>query len=262
MPELPEIEHLAASLRAAVVGRELVGVRCRQPKMLNLPLADFAALARGPVLAVERRAKSAVLRLERGSIWLHLGLSGEVRLGEPPQAEPQLALRFADGSELVIDKSFMGHAHFIAAADSPRRWSEFGPEPLAEDFDLATLEAVLAAKPKQNLKALLMDQGRLAGVGNVYSDEVLHAARLHPGRTAGSLTPEQRRRLHEALRAVLSAAVAAGGADDYADAHGERGRYVMRIHGAHQCAVCGGPASKATFAGRTAYFCPSCQSTD
>ena len=259
MPELPEIEHLAASLRSTIVGRTIADTRCRQPKMLNLPPEEFARQARGRVVAVTRRGKSCLLRLDRGSIWLHLGLGGEVSLAERPEGEPQLALVLDDGRQLTVDKTFMGHAHFFGEDDLPRRWQDFGPEPLGEQFTLADLKSLLANRAKQAVKALLMDQARLAGIGNVYSDEILHAASLHPARSAGSLTEEETVRLYDAIRSVLQEAVAAGGAAEYTDVRGERGHYQMRIHGAKICRTCGGPASKASFGGRTAYFCAVCQ---
>ena len=259
MPELPEIEHLAASLRAGVVGRELVDVRCRQPKMLNLPLAEFARRARGPIVGAERRAKSCLLHLAEGSIWLHLGLGGEVTLAQAPLGDPQLALIFADGWQLLVDKTFMGHAHFLSEEETARQKQGYGPEPLQSDFGLPGLEALLRRRPKQAIKALLMDQARLAGVGNVYSDEVCHAARLYPARAAGSLDSAERRQLFQSLKSVLSEAVAEGGASEYADVRGERGRYEMRIHGAELCRICGTPAGKVSIGGRTAYYCPACQ---
>jgi len=259
MPELPEIEHLAASLRATVVGRSIVGVRCRQPKMLNLPPEEFAARARGRIVAVARRGKSCLLRLEFGSIWLHLGLGGVVALAPEGGANPQLALVFADGQALTVDKTFMGHAHYYDAATDAQRWAELGVEPLAEEFTPARLGAILARKPKQTLKALLMDQSLIAGIGNVYSDEILLSARLHPARPAGSLPAAEVARLHAAVRAVLTEACAAGGAPEYADVLGRHGGYKMRIHGAKICGNCGGPVAQISSGGRTAYYCPHCQ---
>lgn len=260
MPELPEIEHLAASLRSTIVGRSIVDSRCKQPKMLNLAPEEFARQARGQVVAVTRRAKSCVLRLEKGSIWLHLGLGGEVKLAHRPEGEPQLALLLDDDRQLILDKTFMGHAHFFSEADLPQRWQDFGPEPLGDEFTVETLRSLLAGRAKQAVKAVLMDQSRLAGIGNVYSDEILHAARLHPARPAGSLDAEETQRLYDAIRGVLRESIAAGGVEEYADVHGQRGHYELRIHGTQFCHTCGGPASKVASGGRTAYYCPACQS--
>jgi formamidopyrimidine-DNA glycosylase len=259
MPELPEIENLTAALRPRLVGQTIVDVRTRQPKMLNLSLEEFATRARGPIVDVRRRGKSAVLRLHEGSIWLHLGLGGLVTLGEPPAKEPQLAILLGDGSQLAVDRTFMGHAHYYAESDHHARWDGFGPDPSDDAFTEARLRAVLATKPKQALKALFMDQARLAGIGNVYSDEILHAARLHPGRQAGSLTEEEVTRLHDAFHRVLAEAIASGGEPDYQGLDGARGHYAMRVHGLEACLDCGGPVSQTTIGGRTGYYCPKCQ---
>ncbi|MHB1006767.1 MAG: Fpg/Nei family DNA glycosylase [Chloroflexota bacterium] len=260
MPELPEVENLAEGLRARVVGKEIVEVRCRQPKMINLPAEEFAARARGRVIDVRRRGKSCVLCLaDGGSIWLHLGLGGLVTAGDPPAADPQMTLVFADGSELTISKTFMGHAHYHGPEAYAARWAEYGPEPTDPDFTLDRLRAVLAAKPKQALKALLMDQARLAGIGNIYSDEILYAARLSPNRPAGSVTEAEAARLHEAMGQVLAEAKATRGEHDFVHLDGGRGAYRMRVHKAQTCESCGGPITQATLAGRTAYYCPKCQ---
>ncbi|MHB1416363.1 MAG: Fpg/Nei family DNA glycosylase [Chloroflexota bacterium] len=260
MPELPEIEHLAALLRPQLVGRSIVGVRCRQPKLLNLPLEEYSSRVRGRVVAVERRGKHCVLRLESGSVWLHLGLGGFVAVGPRPDAEPHLGLALDDGRELTVDKVFMGRAYYYPEAEFAARWAELSPEPLADEFTLPVLQGILRRKVRQSLKALLMDQKLIAGIGNYYSDEILHAARLHPARLAGSLAEAEAIRLHAAMKAVLSEAVAAGGEADFVDIHGRGGGYRPRVHGRETCLDCGGPVQRESLGGRTAYFCPSCQS--
>jgi formamidopyrimidine-DNA glycosylase len=259
MPELPEIEHLTRDLRPRLLGRRVEDVVCRQPKMLNLPPEEFAARASGRISEITRRGKSCLLLLEEGGIWLHLGLGGEIKVTPRDAAEPQLALELDGGERLIVDKTFMGRAHYFEGEDHIRRCSELGPEPLADDFTVDVLQGILRSKGKQALKALLMDQARVAGIGNTYSDEVLHAARLHPRRQAGSLTPKEVERLHGALRVVLLEATAAGGEESFVDTRGRHGRYEMHIHGAEACRDCGTAAQRATIGGRTAYFCPSCQ---
>lgn len=259
MPELPEIENLTAALRPRLAGRRIVGAQTRQPKMLNLPLNEFVARACQPVAGVCRRGKSAVLRLPDGGIWLHLGLGGLVTLGPAPDKEPQLALLFDDGCHLAVDRCFMGNAHYLDEAEHARRWAELGPEPIAGDFTPERLRAVLAAKPRQALKALFLDQSRLAGIGNVYSDEIFHAAHLHPGRQAGSLSDEEVARLYAAIRGVLAEAIASGGEPGYLGLDGAPGRYAMRVHGREACLDCGSPVRQTTIGGRTGYYCPRCQ---
>jgi formamidopyrimidine-DNA glycosylase len=260
LPELPEIEHLANELRPRLLGRRIEGVRCRQPKMLNLPEAEFAARAAGEITAVSRRGKSCILHTGSGGVWLHLGLGAQVQLTPVDEnGDPQLALTLSGGEQLTVDKTFMGHAYYYEGDEFERRWNEFGPDPLDAEFTVERLGAVLSARPKQMLKALLMDQARLAGIGNTYSDEILHRARLHPRRAAGSLKPDEVERLHAAMRAVLREATAAGGEESFLDLRGEHGRYEMHIHGVEACLDCGTPARRESIGGRTAYFCPRCQ---
>ena len=260
MPELPEIEHLASSLRPHLVGKRVAGVRCRQPRMLNLAPEAFAERARGRIVAVERRGKSCVLRLEEGAIWLHLGLGGVVALDGKQPTQPQLAIDFDGGTTLSIDRTFMGHAHLYDENAHARRWSELGAEPTAAAFTPERLREILARKPRLAVKAVLMDQSLIAGIGNVYSDEALHVARLHPRRQAGSLSREEVARLHAAIRSVLAEATAAGGEPNYVDLRGQSGGYEMRVHGRAACLDCGTPTSRISLGGRTAYFCPRCQS--
>ena len=108
-------------------------------------------------------------------------------------------------------------------------------------------------------KAALMDQALVAGVGNAYSDEALHRAKIHPARKLGSLSPEEVDRLWFAVRDVLAESIERGGDESYTNVAGQPGTFTSRVHGRKECATCGGPAVRQAFGGRTAYFCPACQ---
>ncbi len=262
MPEIAEIETLVRQLRSTIVGKEIVDAYCRQPRMLNLPLDEFRQRVRGRVQAVERRAKHAILAIDGRALWLHLGLNGVVRYLPRPAGEAPpgtCGLLFADGSLLYLDKMFMGQAHLLTEHESQARSQEFGPDPLSPAFTLDRLREILRAHPTLTLKALLMDQRLIAGIGNTYSDEILLVARLHPARRAGTLTPAEQERLYQAIQTVLREAVEAGGTPDYEDLAGQPGRYRLKVHGQERCGLCGGPVERLKFGGRTAYYCPACQ---
>lgn len=263
MPELPEVETIARGLRASVVGRSIVDFSTRQPKAINLPLDDFRERTRQAIRGVDRLGKSAILRLDHGAIWLHMGLSGQALVDDrdrpTPESEPIALFRLDDGSRIRLERLFMGHAHYLTAEESAGRARKLGTDALSPEFTSARLGEMLSAKPNLSLKALLLDQSLLCGVGNVYSDEALHRAGLHPERKAASLGAEEVRRLHHALRSTLEASIALGGDESYSDVGGQPGRYTSRIHARKTCTACGGPAEKRSLGGRTAYFCPQCQ---
>ncbi|TAK34285.1 MAG: Fpg/Nei family DNA glycosylase [Chloroflexota bacterium] len=261
MPELPEIETLSRELKDRIVGKAIADVDCSQPKMINLTLQDYRQRVHGPIVGAARRAKSAILTLEQGNLWLHLGLRGEARYFPSGAQAPTASITFhlEDRARLALIGVFMGHAHFWSPEEHQSRWNQFGIDPLEPDFSLHAFRAVLQSKPRLDVKGLLMEQTLIAGIGNTYSDEILLAARLHPARTADSLADEESERLHTFVVSVLKEAVRLGGESSYVDLDGTHGRYQPSIHGRDRCPVCGGSTQVAKFRGRTAYFCPQCQ---
>jgi formamidopyrimidine-DNA glycosylase len=260
VPELPEVEHLAQQLRAAIVGRTVERVQARRRGMLNIPPDEASARLRGLVRGVERRAKEVVVRGERASAWLHLGLGGRARLADAAEAEGAPgALVFGDGGALLLEDVFMGHLHVLSPDETEARWQRSGPEPLASAFDARALAQALAQKGRASLKAALVDQACLAGIGNLYADEALLIARLHPLRRAGSLTDDECARLHAALCQILREAIAAGGEEGYVDLHGTPGRYRPRIHRQPRCGRCGSATQALRVSGRMTTVCPACQ---
>jgi formamidopyrimidine-DNA glycosylase len=262
VPELPEVETVVRGLRPLIIGRRIVDYDTRQPKALNLPIDTLRARGCQSIRAVDRRGKSAVLRLETADLWLHLGLEGQA-LYDPPgtpgsEAKPVVSISLDDGARLRLERIFMGHAHLLEADASAARAAGLGVDPL-ERRDPDWLRELAARKPGLGCKAALMDQGLIAGVGNVYSDEALHLARLHPARKLGTLSPDEIERLWSSVRDVLADSVKRGGDESYTDVAGRRGTFASRVHGRKDCLTCGGPTLKQSFGGRGAYLCPSCQ---
>lgn len=261
MPELPEIESLTRDLRRLIPGKTIVAAHCGQPRAIKPAVEQFKELAKGPVVAVRRRAKSFIFQLDHGSIWFHMGLRGQVTYEAQPQpaAAAAVALDFADGSRLSIVRSFMGHAHFLTPEESDEQWQEFGWEPLDEAFTDEVFRTILAGSPRAAVKALLMDQSAIAGIGNYYGDEILHAARIHPSVRAAALAEDQQRRLLDAVRSVLAKAVEQRGEPEWISLDGRGGSFVAQIHGRDTCGRCGSASQKTSLQSRTTYFCPSCQ---
>ncbi|MCL4458627.1 MAG: hypothetical protein M1136_05160 [Chloroflexi bacterium] len=261
MPELPEVETFSRNLGQCIVGKSIVDAHFKQPRALNLPPQEFARLVKGRIGAVRRRGKSVILILENGSIWLHLGLTGQPIYAQTGQdlSEATAWFRLDDQSQLAIYKSFMGHTHFVAPEEFDSRWAELGIEPLDPTFTVERFREILKSKPGMDTKAILMDQSLIAGIGNIYSDEILYRAGIRPDRKAVSLTPLEIARLHEAIKSVLTEAIELGGEAQYQDALGNKGRYIMQIHRQEHCPHCCSPVVQATFHGRRGYYCSNCQ---
>jgi formamidopyrimidine-DNA glycosylase len=219
-------------------------------------------------MSVGRRAKYVVIGLDRGYLLIHLRMSGRLQIApvaKPLEKHTHLLFDLDDGRQLRFqDTRKFGRVYLV---DDPQQVTGgLGPEPLADDFTLDDFCQRLARRSGR-LKSLLMNQQFLAGVGNIYADEALFVARLHPLRTADSLTPGEQARLYDAIRWVLGQAVASGGTtlDDrgYVDAQGQAGAYQAQIavygRAGQSCFICQTPIERMVIGGRSSHFCPRCQ---
>ncbi len=261
MPELPEIESLSRQLAQHVVGDSIINVATRQPRALNLPVEEFARRAAGGIRSASRVGKSMTLQVPNGSVWLHLGVSGQVLLSDGSAAPGDAVVRIdlASGRALTLQRIFMGHAHFHSHDEAERLIAGFGIDPFSDEFTVELLADLCARKKKQAIKTLLIDQKLVAGIGNSYGDEVLFAAGIHPMRAAADLSPAEIARLRESTRTVLQRAADLGGDNEYTDLFGAQGRSGTAIHSQEKCTVCGGDVQQIRASGRTSYFCPTCQ---
>ncbi len=270
MPELPEVETIAKGLRPWLVGRAILSAVVRWPRTVAQPSPDaFAERVAGRrVVSVGRRGKYVVIGLDEGWLLVHLKMSGRLRAaraGEPFDVHTHLILGLDDGYQLRLhDVRKFGRVYLV---DDPARvTAALGPEPLDAAFSLVDFQHLLARR-RGRLKPLLLNQAFLAGIGNIYADEVLFSARLHPLRTADSLVPAEQIRLYEGIRTVLQRAVTGRGTtlDDggYVDAEGRSGGYQDQIavygRGGEPCIRCGSPVERIVVGGRSTHFCPQCQ---
>jgi len=272
VPELPEVETIVTDLRARVVGRTFTSVSLAWPRMVLQPSAgEFCGLLPGRTIAsLGRRGKYLVFRLDNGeTLVLHLRMTGALLLGRDAGAAadsiPYVTARFGldDGSALLFsDRRKLGTAALVADQSDLDR--KLGPEPLEPRFTASVLAERLGRR-KAPIKAALCDQKVVAGIGNMYADEALFAARIHPLRPANSLSADETQRLHRAIRRILRAGIANAGAtfSDYRRPGGEKGRQQEAFKVAHRggqtCHVCSAPIERISVRNRGTCFCPVCQ---
>jgi len=271
VPELPEVETVARGLRGPLVGRTFTGVGVDWPRTVGYPdLEAFQVRIVGrQVTGTGRRGKYVVIELDRGYLLIHLKMSGRLLVlpgGKPVDKHTHLYLDLDDGHRLCFhDVRKFGRAYLV---DEPTRvTAHLGPEPLADDLGLEEFRALLARRSGR-LKSLLLNQEFLAGIGNIYADETLFVARLHPLRKADTLSPEEQARLYHAFRLVLRRAVEGRGTtledQGYIDAQGRAGTYQdqIAVYGRRgsPCTSCGDAIERIVVAGRSTHFCPQCQS--
>jgi formamidopyrimidine-DNA glycosylase len=274
MPELPEVETVVSLLCQCLVGERVAGVEVRWAGSIATPIApEFARELLGrEVLDVGRRGKFVVISLSGAkTLLVHLRMTGQLLVDSPcppgeralPDAYTRVVVRLESGRALTFrDTRKFGRLYLV---DDPQAVvGHLGPEPLAEGFTARQLLDLLHARPKR-LKPLLTDQRTLAGLGNIYVDEALWEAGLHPLRKAHTLSAEEAGRLHEAIRKVLEGAIANMGTTlrDYRTPRDEPGtnQGALRVYGrrGEPCPRCGGTIQRQVVGGRGTYVCPACQ---
>lgn len=269
MPELPEAETIVRGLRPRIVGRTIARVRVVHADVLRAPATELLPCVEGrEVMAVERRGKNVVLVLSGNRrLVVNLGMTGRLSTeeGGAEVGHPAVVFDFADGGGLVFDDT---RRFGTVECMDPAEWNVFdarlGIEPLSRRFTARKLHELLSGS-RSPLRSWLLDQGRVAGVGNIYAVESLWRARLHPRRPARSLDLSEARRLHRALRRVLRSAVEAGGTTirDYRDAGGGRGAFGGRLAAygreGEPCLRCSTSVERLVFGNRSAFLCPRCQ---
>jgi formamidopyrimidine-DNA glycosylase len=270
MPELPEVETVVRGLRPHLTGRILKRVEQRRPDLREKLPADFVRRLEGrQVTAVERRAKYILIRLDDGNVLVvHLGMSGQFVLGARPNAispHEHVAFTLDDGRVLrFTDPRRFGLMDLIPAAGlaAHKRFAGIGPEPLSPDFTPEALAAVLDGR-RGPIKAALLDQGTVAGVGNIYACEALYAAEISPKRISSTVVRDRAVRLVSAIREVLGKAIAAGGssARDYVNATGEQGwfqaQWAVYDREGQPCpgCDCGRGIKRIVQSGRSTFYC-------
>ena len=271
MPELPEVETIRRQLAPHVEGRRLARLDLRDPRWTPGVTPEWlaAALAGAVVERLGRRGKYLIWELDGDRhLLVHLRMTGTFLVdarSEPPHARARIELD--DGHVLTyVDPRRFGTAQLMPSAQARDEYlgARLGPEPFTEEFTPAYLRAQARGR-RAPVKSFILDQRRIAGVGNIYADEALHGAGVHPLRPAGSLTLAQWRRLHAAIGASLAAGIDAKGAsiDDFRHVDGARGsfqdRFLVHTRAGEPCAACGAAIVKLVVGGRGTYVCERCQ---
>lgn len=278
MPELPEVETVVRGLRAPLVGRKIISAWNDWPRTIGMPsVDDFIARVQGQtVQAINRRAKYIVCELDHDLLVIHLKMTGRLYvIGKDEQNEADrwvhVRLGLDNGKELRFsDARKFGKVYLTTDfATISQGAAALGPEPLEDDFTLEAFRSRFKGKRgavrNKNLKALLLDQSFVAGVGNIYADEALFRAKIHPLRRADSLSDDEIASLYETVRAVLTAGIDYEGASVnwYRKPDGTEGKSQEHfdVYGrdGKACHVCGQPIQKIRVAQRGTHFCSHCQ---
>jgi formamidopyrimidine-DNA glycosylase len=271
MPELPEVETVARSLKSGgrgkvpITGKVITSVKLTWPRTLAEP-GKAAFLKRLPgqrVEEVSRRGKFVVIRLERDYLLIHLRMSGDLRVEADAEAQIQphdrLAVQFTDGYHLFFnDTRKFGRVWLVS--EPKRILGNLGPEPLDESLTAEAFHVRLISRKRQ-LKPLLLDQTFLAGLGNIYTDEALHQAGLHPLRRSDSLSFDQASKLLAVIREVLLEGIRHNGASiDWVYRGGDfQNHFRVYQRTGEPCPVCGTPIQRILVGQRSSHFCPVCQ---
>lgn len=275
MPELPEVETIVRGLQQYLVGQKIVRARVNLPKIIRGDKESFVSLIEGASIEIEevrRQGKIIILGLSNGmSILIHLKLTGQLLYTLPKKPvvkHTHLVFSLSGGKELrYVDLRQFGY--FLLTATSQlsrlRELSILGPEPL----EISSNELKrLISKRKARIKSLLLNQSFLAGIGNIYADEILHLSGINPLQPAHMLNDPKIKRLHQAIRKVLTRAIKYRGSSvsDYLDLAGQEGSY-QRFHQVYQregkpCLTCQAKITRLKIGNRSSYFCPNCQSYD
>ncbi|MBZ5635497.1 MAG: bifunctional DNA-formamidopyrimidine glycosylase/DNA-(apurinic or apyrimidinic site) lyase [Acidobacteriia bacterium] len=260
MPELPEVETVVRSVAAHLTGRRIVSTSFTSRFVTPGSRAKLTQrLAGRRIESVKRRGKFIVIALDQGTLTVHLGMTGKLLMEGEAGEHTHGVFNLDDGRLLYHDPRQFGRIEW--SPGTPQRVARLGPEPLEISFE----EFRARLKRKTRMKALLLNQAFLAGLGNIYADESLFAAGIHPLAVADRLSKTRAEKLYQAIRGILTHAIQLGGSSisDYVNARGERGWFQMehRVYGreGQPCANCGRPIRKILVAQRGTHYCPHCQ---
>lgn len=262
MPELPEVETIARKLKPDLIGRTILAADLRWSRTLAYPTPKkFKQQIQGQEIRdVTRRAKYFILQLSDFNLLIHLRMSGDLSVRDSTiraELHDRLRLKLSDGRSLVFnDTRKFGRVWLTEKPEDVL--GKLGPEPLGDEFTVQWLHAALHNKRRQ-LKPLLLDQTFLAGLGNIYTDEALYLAKLHPLLLSDSLTKNEARALHKAIHRVLNEGISRNGASfDWVYRGGE---FKFRVYGRadQECPICGTKIKRILVGQRSTHYCPNCQ---
>lgn len=273
MPELPEVETVRRTLEQLVIGKTIKDVEIYWPKIIKAPepVEQFSdALIGQTIHEIGRRGKFLIFQLDDYSLVSHLRMEGKYAVypeSEPRDKHTHVVFTFTDGYQLRYrDVRKFGTMHLFKKGEEVSKMPllHLGPEPLSEEFTIADLSMKLA-KTNRKIKSVLLDQTVVVGIGNIYVDESLFRAGIHPERMASSLTLDEITRIHGEVKLTLAEAVEKGGSTirSYVNSQGQIGMFQLElfVYGrkGEPCKRCGTPLEKLVVGGRGTHICPICQ---
>jgi formamidopyrimidine-DNA glycosylase len=266
MPELPEITSRAHEMNKALVGKKIAAVEVLQPKCLNVPARKFESALRGAqIREVTNRGKWIFAETTRGWLLINLGMGGEILLvkGKTLPAKRRLTFRFSDGTALSLNFWWFGYAHYVAAGKLGGHAMTRALGPNAIDLGPEDLRAKIEGR-RGGVKAFLLDQNQLAGIGNAYVHDILFLAGLHPQRTLDTLSDSDVRRLAKGIEDGLRPSIKKGGAFYELSLHGKKGGFrkediLIGYREGEPCPKCRTAIKKIRTGGTSSFICPRCQ---
>lgn len=273
MPELPEVETVRRTLERLVIGKTIERVSVHLPRIIQEPadILEFTtSLENETIRSIGRKGKFLLFHFDNWVMVSHLRMEGRYRVvphEEPMEKHTHVIFHFTDESELRYrDVRQFGTMQLVKPEEVVSKTSvgKLGPEPLADEFTKTWFREQLARR-KTRLKPLLLNQEFIAGLGNIYVDEALFTARLHPERSASGLSQHEADRLYTAIQGTMAKAIEAGGSSvrSYVNGEGEMGMFQLSLHvyarADEPCTICGNPISRIKVAGRGTHVCLHCQ---
>jgi formamidopyrimidine-DNA glycosylase len=271
VPELPEISVIAAQMDRELSGKRIAEAESRQPKNLNVPVKEFVETVKGKTVSnVAGKGKWIFMELEPAHFMLlNLGMYGELLYYAKGQKLPeryQFRLTFADGSGFTIFFSWFGYVHLVAekGMKNHKLTAKLGVSPFDDNFTFNEFEKLLFSKRRTRTKSFLMDQKNVAGIGNVYVQDILFESRLHPNREISTLTQKEKEGLHKAIKHVLNRSIQLGGLAYEKDFFGKNGKFggnefLVGYKEGKPCPVCHTIIEKIRTGSTSTYICPKCQ---
>ncbi|MGM0419864.1 MAG: DNA-formamidopyrimidine glycosylase [Bacillota bacterium] len=274
MPEMPEVETVVRGIREPLTGRKVEQVEVKEAMIIGYPdsIDEFKLELKGKTITgVSRRGKYIIIELSQGKrLITHLRMTGKLLLKprtEPVHKHTRVIIHLDGGLDLRFNNMRKFGRMYLLDEDESEKAGGFatlGPEPLSPEFTVESLADIMAARTT-TVKAILLNQQLIAGIGNIYCDEALFRAGIRPDRSGGSLDKEEIKALHQAINKVISAGIKFQGTSfsDYVNALGEKGSFqeMLKVYGrgGEPCIECGSIIAKVKIAGRSTHFCPKCQ---
>ena len=271
MPELPEVETIKKELLENIKGKKITDVKIITPKVINYSPRKFVKIIKGTAVKdIQRRAKLLIINFTNSyNLLVHLKLTGQFLYQGKISAATHIIFIFQDGSKLLYnDQRKFGYIKLLTDSELANLLAkaDFGPEPLGKNFTLDAFKETLTRKKKSKIKPLLMNQKFIAGIGNVYAQEICFYAKVLPMKEVSSLSQKEIRNIYKGIKEILPRAIKYKGSsvDTYLDIYGKKGKFIpfLKVYGREgkQCLRCKkAKIKKITLAGRGTCFCPNCQ---